>query len=163
MLTPSPCFTPNFSRENAFSFTSPQHKAGGFSPAGAGLVQEPPPRRDNTSASCVGLSDAEGVVWRVRVFFFPLNESNLINITIRSLVWKQCGAKFSNCSLCHITLGTFVHSAHLAPPALTLPSTPSVQAGTRHQWSTGLTGMLKTIKSVKSPIYRCAFGKLACS
>lgn len=82
------------------------------------------------------------------IFFFPFNESNLINITIRSLVWKQCRAKFSNCSLCHITLGTFVRGAHLALPALTLPSTPSIHAGTQHQWSEGLIETLYPIKSI---------------
>lgn len=130
LLTPSPCFSPNSGifHPKSTVFHNTRGQAGGFH------LRAQDACSSNTSVSRVGLSDAEGVVqgrgWLV-FFFFPLNESNLINITIRSLVWKQCRAKFSNRSLCHITLGTFVCGAHLAPTALTLPSAPSIPTGTQ--------------------------------
>lgn len=164
MLTPSPCFPPNSSWENAFSFTSPQHTGqsrGIFTCGCRTCARDASPARRHLRLPHGVKRCRRHCVKGEGFFFSPLNESNLINITIRSLVWKQCRAKFSNCSLCHITLGTFARGAHLAPPALTLPSTPSIHAGTQHQWSAGLIGTLKTIKPIKSSIHRRVFGKPA--
>lgn len=125
-------------------------KLGDFHPQGQDQCETRNPDAATPPPPSLGLSDAEGVVRRARVgyclYFFSLNESNLINITVRSLVWKQCKAKFSNHSLCHITLGTFVRGAHLAPPALTSPSTPSSHTSAHHWWSAGLIGPLNSNK-----------------
>lgn len=152
-LTPSSCFSLESSRENAFFFTFPQHmgQSWGISTRrGRTSVRPATPMRRHLRLQ-VGVKRcrrrrAKGEGGLLPLFFFPLNESNLINITVRSLVWKQCKAKFSNHSLCHITLGTFVRGAHLAPPALTSPSTPSSHTGAHHWWSAGLIGPLNSNK-----------------
>lgn len=116
---PIPLFYTQFQRGKCFFFHLPTAQGRGIFTCG---------RRTGARATTPAWQHLRlpcGVKWCRRhcvkgegfFFFFLLNESNLINITIRSLVWKQCGTKFSNCSLCHITLGTFVHSAHLALPA----------------------------------------------